>query len=477
MASSFEPADYSTILFMDAMVALEGKPLADQRWRDIDRTGPILILVVPQVMREIDKRKRDGRLAKRARAFNRLIGPAAQSASTVRISDGPPIVDIGLAICDRVDWDALDDLDPEEPDARVVAQVLYARGVPAERRLLFSHDINPIAMASRHGLKTMKMPESWLLEPEPSPHEKEVNKLKARVQELEADEPDMQASVAFGVDDTLTIYKVAPLSATDQAEATDRILAKNPKIAQRTSTILGPHMYDTEYDQKYEEFRQRRVPAYAADVHRYLEAHYAQVPFELTIENLGHVQAENLVVSLRAKAGRLHDRFVHFPIFGPVAPRPQPYRIMPPALRFDPRDIVQQPGRHDVAFGIGPDAGDTIELHCADFRHGRVWTFEGIAWLDPHAESPFIIEVDITASNMRGARAIEFALSYESRSVQPSDLVDFGERKHLIEIPLEAAYDDAVKKQRWDWFEYRDSLEEDADEDDEDLDEADQHLG
>jgi hypothetical protein len=55
---------YTTLLFIDSMVALEGKPLRDLPWTDIDPTGSILLLVVPQVLKEIDKRKRDGRLAR-----------------------------------------------------------------------------------------------------------------------------------------------------------------------------------------------------------------------------------------------------------------------------------------------------------------------------------------------------------------------------------------------------------------------------
>ncbi len=175
---------YSTILFIDSMVALEAKPLPKLPWHEIDPIGSILLLVVPQVNVEIDKRKRDGRLGRRAREFNRLISPAAESASATRVCEGPPNVDIGIAVCDRVDWGALDDLDPELADARMVAQILNARGVGLERSLLFSHDMNPLAMASRHGLKTRKMPDHWLLEPEPSPHEKELMKLKARVKEL-----------------------------------------------------------------------------------------------------------------------------------------------------------------------------------------------------------------------------------------------------------------------------------------------------
>ncbi|WP_354115974.1 hypothetical protein [Bradyrhizobium sp. LA7.1] len=200
---------------MDSMVALEAKPLASLPWTEIDPAGPILVLVVPQVMKEIDKRKRDGRLGKRAREFNRLIAPAAESGSAVQISAGPPQVDIAFAQIGRIDWDALQDLDPEEGDARVVAQMLNVANVPAAVKTLFSYDNNPIAMASRYGIKARKLPENWLLEPEPSPHEKELLRLKSKVAELETTEPEIELKLEFEAPDSLQIYRVEALDASE----------------------------------------------------------------------------------------------------------------------------------------------------------------------------------------------------------------------------------------------------------------------
>jgi len=282
MESGFDHAAYSTILFMDSMVALEGRPLRTLPWHEIDAAGPILVLVVPQVNAEIDKRKRDGRLSKRAREFNRLIGPAAEAASPTRISDGPPAVDIAVASCDRIEWDVLDDLDPEEGDARVVAQILYARDVPRERRLLLSHDINPIAIASRHGLKARKMPDHWLQEPEPSPSERELMRLKGRVNELEATQPEFDANIVFGADEPLQLYQVQELSNEERNSLFYRVLSQNPKQQQHRppfATVLFE--YDDEYDEKYTSYKESSVPRYVASVHRYIEAHFSQIPFSV----------------------------------------------------------------------------------------------------------------------------------------------------------------------------------------------------
>jgi hypothetical protein len=98
-------------------------------------SGAILLLFVPQVLKEVDSKKRDGRLAKHAREFNRLIAPAAETGGVVRLVDGPPFVDLALAVTNRIDWDQLDDLDPDEPDARVVAQVLNEKHTDFDLRV------------------------------------------------------------------------------------------------------------------------------------------------------------------------------------------------------------------------------------------------------------------------------------------------------------------------------------------------------
>lgn len=186
--SNIDFGRYSTLLFIDSMVVLEGKQLVAQPWHEIDANGPILIMVVPQVMKEIDKHKRDGRLGKWAREFNRLISPAAESVAAIRLADGPPAVDIALALPKKINWSAFDEFDSDDPDTQVVLQIINVDEVPNDRKILLSHDINPIMMGARLGLKTTKMPDRWLRDPEPSPHEKELMRLKGRVAQLEAQE-------------------------------------------------------------------------------------------------------------------------------------------------------------------------------------------------------------------------------------------------------------------------------------------------
>jgi hypothetical protein len=439
---------YSTILFMDSMVALEGKPLPILPWHEIDSTGPILVLVVPQVNAEIDKRKRDGRLGKRAREFNRLIGPAAETGMPVCILEGPPAVDIAIAVCERINWDELQDLDPDEPDARIVAQILFTRGIPPDRKLLFSQDINPIAMASRHRLKSQKMPEHWLLEPEPSPNEKELSRLKSRLKELESTEPDIVVDLKFGVDARIQLYQIRPLSNNTQHDFADHILEDNPKT--RQDMIF----HDYSYNDRYEKYRDNIIPRHVAEFHRRLEIEYSQIPFTVSVRNIGHIQAENLVIKLTAVYGGLHDRFRYYPPHGPIAPEPKNSLLMRPMPSFNLSHLKQMAGRHEMEFAVGPDGGDILEVHCADFRHGREWIFEGVARIDPHSASPFRIQVEITASNFRGSVARVFEIEFLTKTVEVADLIDIKNRKRHIEIPMSKQFNEALEAENASWFEF-----------------------
>ncbi|RUW74817.1 MULTISPECIES: hypothetical protein [unclassified Mesorhizobium] len=469
MEPAFEHAKYSSIVFIDSMVALEGKPLETLPWHELDPTGPILILVVPQVNSEIDKRKRDGRLGKRARAFNRLIAPAAETAAPHQIAGGPPAIEIAIARPARINWDQYDDLDPGEGDDRVIAQILHATDVPAEHRRLLTHDTNPIAIGSRHGLKSWRMPDHWLLEPELSPKDKEIAKLTARVRELEEAQPSIEVSLQFGPDQPQTVFRVEPVPSDARRAITTQVIRRNPSQDDDSPYSLRR---DYSYGDRYRDYRIKVVPRYTASVHRFLEVLYAQIPFTFSLKNVGSLQAESLVLRLKTKGGCLHNRFTYHPIFGPAAPKPRS-SLYP--IRF--AENARSPpviGKHEMQFAVGPNRSPVIEIHCADFRHGRTWEFEGIATIDPHHEGPFVIEVEVTASNMRGIRteAFEFAIAVENTRI--GDLVDLLGTSYKIAFPMMERFKAEVRAKNWSWIEAVDvdgqEAEPDEDDDEEDTD-------
>lgn len=460
MKSGFDHTAYSTIVFIDSMVVLECKPLKTLPWHEIDPDGPILVLAVPQVLTEVDNRKRDGRLAKRAREFNRTMRPAVSSDAPVNIRDETPQVDICPARTGRVDWDELHDLDPNEGDARIVAEILHTHEIPKEKKILLSHDINPLTMARRHGLSVFMLPESWLLDPEPSPDEKKLTKLKARMRELEAQEPNIAVKINFGVEAPFHLHCVQPLTMDEQRELSDRLRSENPKKAQNVGRFTPLHRHDHEYDGKYIKYLEVEIPEYVTNMHIYLERRHNQIPLCMTVINDGYIQAENLVITLHAEFGGLHTRFIVDPLFGPSPPTPENKLFIGPLPpTFDRGDFISNAGRHDVVFAAPPDGGSTIEIHCEDFRHGRSWSFDGIACIDPHAEQPFWIDVSVTASNMRGGKTARFELDLISESVNVDDLLDLENRRLRKQFPMQAEFDQAVEAENFDWFEFPESNE------------------
>lgn len=170
---------FSVVAFIDSNVALECLALDQLPWREVDNRGPILVLVVPTVLQEVDSKKNHARLGDHARRFNRMMRSLLGGAATVVVRQAPaPKVEVALADCGRIDWERYPDLDPDEPDSRVVAQALTARGPSQGQRVVVSQDIRPLHLAQRHRLGIYHLGENWLRPKEISEAEKKANSLR-----------------------------------------------------------------------------------------------------------------------------------------------------------------------------------------------------------------------------------------------------------------------------------------------------------
>jgi hypothetical protein len=93
-------------------------------------------------------------------------------------------------------------------------------------------------------------------------------------------------------------------------------------------------------------------------------------------------------------------------------------------------------------------------------RHGRDWSLERIARVNPHSESPFVVSVGITASNLRSKIAKDSSLEVVARSVRMDDLVSLDTQKHLIAYPTQEKVESALKNMQYYWLEYDDPYKE-----------------
>jgi hypothetical protein len=454
--SSSNDVVYGKKVFIDSNVILEGKDLKDLPWEEIDISGPILVLLLPTLLNEIDSKKRDGRLGVRARDFNRLVAPLASKIDLITIRDTNPRVDMALALCSKIQWDLYDDLDQNEGDSRLVAEALNIKNHTKEGLILISQDINPMILFRRHGLLTFHLPESWLAKMEQSPHEKEMAKLKRQVADYAKTEPEF-AVVTSLPNEPVLVYQVLPLTGDEESKLETKILEVHPRPTQVSSQLNHSAFggsYDHTLNNRYDNYKNKIVPAYLKRLHEKLEVLHGQIPFRFTLKNIGKVRAENMHVEVRCAHGWLSQRVFITGSFpnAPKAKNPLSPPYFPPIYRPDPPI-----GRHEVEVEV-PVRSNKFSAQCAEFRQGQSWEFEGVLWLDPKVEKNTTVVLIVTASNCHG----EFQeIIKVQKAIQNSgvfDLMDFDGKAKLHPHTYTMVKED-IEKQDWGIIEW-DSMQD-----------------
>lgn len=354
---------YDNVVLIDSQVVLEAKPLDQLPWGDLF-TGSVLLLVARQVQTEIDRRKNDGRLGKRARAFNKMLDGYIVSRVPSEVLANPK-VDVATVANSPIDWDALDDLDRDDPDDRIVAQALNAILDDPSRIVLLSHDMRPRDAAATHGLSAVKLPEVWLRDPEPSPDERRIAELEARNKLLSADQPQLKVRIEAITPAPWTYREVGEATANQTAAILNAELANAPTQSRSGPFGVSMGTYDYSHDDRIEAWEavmREDVPL----MHRGLTKLHAQHRIRVTVENVGAISAEDLSLEIRSGNAVLHSIPYWVLVTGPGAPHPR--LIHDHLSRFNPANFAT-PRRE--AFSLyweehGP--GDHLILSCKSFR-------------------------------------------------------------------------------------------------------------
>lgn len=429
MTTANEPMK-ELIAFLDANIVLEGKPVADLPWKEIATEGLVRVFIVPKAMEEIDAKKRDGRLGPHARAFNRLIGQSVLDGKPVTLREANPRVELQIAICSRIPWKDYDELDPDDGDSRIVAEALNARNLASDNRLLVSHDIKPLAYARGRNMPVYQASDKWLREPEPSPKDKEIQRLKQQVAEFKKDEPNFDISVNLTDANPLVIYEVINLDPDQTAAIVANIKSNNPKKPNGGSDPFGLRSTlisdrDSSYDEKYDNYLSRRIPLYAEEYKEKLETIFNQRLFKVCVRNTGQVRADNLVISISISDGWINDKVVAVSPSGPTPPMPRSDHFRNLGIQNSLMRDLTSPriGRHDYEVMLRAQRSQETEVCCEDFRSGQCYYFEGT--ITPSSVGlPLSIDVTLTAKNMRGKYTKVFNVQKKHIRVSASELVD-----------------------------------------------------
>jgi len=422
---------FTTRVFVDTNVVLECFGLDQLPWKEIDGVGPILVCITPTVLKEVDSKKHHPRLADHARRFNRLISPSVITGNNVVLRTTSPRVELTIATCDRPKWSQLADLDPDDPDARVIAEVLSARSFTGQGVTFISHDIHPLAMARVHGIKVHHIDDNWLRPREQSEAEKKVARLSQRVAELEDKLPQFEISLEYAGTEAIDIVRVRELTEQEKIDVIGRILDANPEPNQLDdsldslsglSGLFGTR--DHSFSARYDKYRDEAVPKFVEHYHQKLELMFDQIAVTVRVGNTGRVPAEAIIIDINAHGGWLNEKYVVGTPMGPHLPKPKIERF-PNIPRFEPMRSAPIIGRHDVVIAEAPQRSQHAAIHCEDFRHGTDYAYNLVAWLDPRNGDTFELTVTVTAANMPGEMVRTFNIAKRIRDVEAAELVDY----------------------------------------------------
>lgn len=435
--------DFNTVAVIDSNVALECLAFEQLPWGEIDRVGPIALLITPTVLKEVDGMKHHARLADHARRFNRLISPAAISGSPVVIRDANPRVVLHLGTYKKILWNDFQDLDKEEPDSRIVAEALHCQDFDKVRMVLVSHDIRPLGLARSNGLRAFHIKDEWLRPKEISPAEKKVKQLDKRIAELEASEPILELAIDCEIAQPVDVYWVEQLTEKERSEIESKIIDMHSMkhIEENPLVFGGARKY--EYERDYEKYKRKSVPSFVSDYERKVELAFGQFLINVRFSNSGVVRADSLVLKIAVQGGWINDKFVVASPSGPIPPSPKNGLEIPfPLQNIRP---LRQIGRHQVELVESPNRSNTATLNCEDFRHGMADSFKCVVWCDPRDGVQLSISVVATAANLHGEKKTELKIDKRIRRARVDELLNLETMKFKKPLELADILSNAIK--------------------------------
>lgn len=427
--------------FLDANIILEGRPVEELPWDEISSDGRIRVLIVPKAMEEIDAKKRDGRLGQVARTFNRLLSSFIIDGIPVVIRDSNPRVEIEVATCSRIPWNEYDELDPEDGDSRIVAEALNALNIKSRRRMLISHDIKPLLYARGRGIPIYKASDDWLRAPEPSPKDKELQRLKQQLAEYKKDEPKFDVSIEVLDFDTHEFIEFENLTELQSQELLKSIRKMNPKKSNGRCDPYGINIgldldWDPSYDDKYDNYISKSVPDFIEKFTEKMEVAVNQRIINVSVINCGDIRADHLVISIKSRGGWINDKIIFVHPGGPAAAFHRRSVFMGPNIKNSIlQAIPPRIGRHEFETTRRANRGHEMEVSCEDFRSGQEYKFSGI--LVPSIDSnPLEVSVSITAKNMRGEKSKQVKFEKNFTISQIGDFIDFEQLRFIKSYPV-----------------------------------------
>ncbi|AHM63189.1 hypothetical protein D770_24720 [Flammeovirgaceae bacterium 311] len=295
-------------LVLDTNVFLHYQDIETIDWQHLIGTE-VTLCIVPCVLSELDKHKRNSNNKVSARAKSTLKRLRDYSSD---ISSHPKGISIDFIYTNPKDKTFIDhSLDKAEFDDKLLASALELAQKNGSGIILVTADYGPEMRAKSVGLDSLLMPEKYLLKQDVDPQEKELIETKKALQKLTSALPKLNLGLTDG-SKFLKVEKNAsppPFDAfiKERIETLKREVQKlncaeyYTEVHQRqmaamfqpTATHKECEAYNVAVDDYYS-----RYEAYLLELYEYQLTLLNSFEFVLTIENSGSIPAEDIDIEL-----------------------------------------------------------------------------------------------------------------------------------------------------------------------------------
>lgn len=465
-------------LFPDTNLFFQCKSLAQLDWARFGADSIELIVTRP-MLAEIDSHKSKGnsRTAKRARTASSGIGQALNAESGfLVVKEGPVNVRLHVKVMLKEDKELDDQLSYSERDHQLVgiASKFSKQNSELDVRVL-THDYGVQGAASGVGIKFERIPEEWLLGPEPDEREKQIQALQQDLKKYQNAEPkieiDLGASVGSDAKIEVELPIYLPLTDDEVARLIVRVKAVMPaetdfgskEEKEVTSTGLQSFMMATKVfkpstDEEVENYCEVLYPKWLAKCENYFRSLNDKMMekrmwpvVRVKLRNVGSRPANDALVSFATEGKFLlavpadKDDVVGSDAIRlpppPSAPKgrwvdkPHPFADMQTifgqarGLQFSDIDppssrLLMSNFTKDDPNGFYYDGGrpknpvPRIGLTCRQWRHqvdDEVFILEFRWWADGEATVQGALRVDVHAANMTELVSKRFPICLRSR--------------------------------------------------------------
>ena len=408
-------------LFADTNLFLHYKTLDQIDWSILGDFDSIEVVVCPPVQREIDDLKggRQGRRSERARKTASMLMKIAEHGPQQQRAPSPRVI-LDLDVTSQPKQGLADWLDYSQSDDCIIGHLAQFReDNPSANAHLLTRDSGPVLKARNLGIPYIRIPDDWLMPPEPDDREREIQQLKRQLQEFQAQEPEFNFSCDQMSADQSGKVEIAygafqPLTSRERDQLLERLQERYPR------RVANRKLISADVVSQYED---RDYPAWISECQEWMDVVHGVVQPEhcpeltVSIQNTGSRPARNTLIEIRASENigltvpmtELRELGLIPVLERPKPPRqPKPRRSLPyilnnrPGLiRMTPPDLdIPQYRRDQEDFEYASDVKLEIEpsvvLTCGLWRHSMEPQVFAVRLVPEKLDSPIKGEITCT---------------------------------------------------------------------------------